>query len=912
MQLYRSVFLAGIGSHRDEKSNGEEDGGGSIAACCLSLWVESESKKPNSNSDIPPVVVATTTVVTTLTSSSSRVSSRLERERRCCEEQSEREQRGEDRDRLGEMPIPGLRLKQRVLDVQAYITKRRNSHSTPQPPERLERSSSPLTARLSLSSSSSNAVEIKNDHQSRASIKSAPGERPTSTDSTTTAPRGEGSGTAGSSSRNGSAVIILSGAPKSQNSPTQQQPTPCPPTQLTPPLPPLASPPTPSEPPIVSKFLENGDQDSPHSTPEISPVASPAASITTTTPVVTPASPQAVDSAFSFQPPRKEKSRAARPEFQQPLPHSIHQAQNAAYIRRPSQLARRQSLFPNTEGALIQNLLDPDGNNQQQQQQQQQPVPEENPTNNNFHSAPVDFHPLPTPATLGPEMPIRKVWVKRPGGSPTTVSVRNEDMVDDVRDVVLKKYQNALGRSYDAPDITLRIFPRHPRPRSLDHNQNHNHHGYNNHISVERMLNPDETLVHTLDEYFPGGQSIDEALVIDVPPLPLRKTPRPSPHTYAYGSTHESHLGIESNEYFPPMPLVPSSHNQSQIMNGGPQNVLSGPSIAVLTTGQVSNLPGSPGGGTRRGPARPGTRRLATSSPTIHASGPGVATAGTVMRARSRGNSDAANRDQPPPPPPIPTPPTEDIPQTVQTPPPARVASPLSTRIKKDKKQHASPAGLLPDGAVPPINVLIVEDNVINLRLLEAFMKRLKVRWQSAMNGKEAVEKWRAGGFHLVLMDIQLPVMNGLEATKEIRRLERVNSIGFQDPPLPKNAVLSDEDKLPNSILFKSPVIIVALTASSLQSDRHEALAAGCNDFLTKPVNFIWLERKVTEWGCMQALIDFDGWRKWKDFTNNNAGASDGKVKPRHGRQMQIARGAAAAEAESRRLDASSPITTVG
>lgn len=79
-----------------------------------------------------------------------------------------------------------------------------------------------------------------------------------------------------------------------------------------------------------------------------------------------------------------------------------------------------------------------------------------------------------------------------------------------------------------------------------------------------------------------------------------------------------------------------------------------------------------------------------------------------------------------------------------------------------------------------------------------------------------------------------------------------------------------------------------------------------------QPVNFIWLERKVTEWGCMQALIDFDGWRKWKDFTNSNAGASDGKIKPRHGRQMQITRGAAAAEAESRRLDASSPITTVG
>jgi osomolarity two-component system response regulator SSK1 len=36
-----------------------------------------------------------------------------------------------------------------------------------------------------------------------------------------------------------------------------------------------------------------------------------------------------------------------------------------------------------------------------------------------------------------------------------------------------------------------------------------------------------------------------------------------------------------------------------------------------------------------------------------------------------------------------------------------------------------------------------------------------------------------------------------------------------------------------------------------------------------QPVNFVWLERKVMEWGCMQALIDFDGWRKWKDFSSN-------------------------------------------
>ena len=123
-------------------------------------------------------------------------------------------------------------------------------------------------------------------------------------------------------------------------------------------------------------------------------------------------------------------------------------------------------------------------------------------------------------------------------------------------------------------------------------------------------------------------------------------------------------------------------------------------------------------------------------------------------------------------------------------------------------------------------------------------MKRLKVRWQTAMNGLEAVSKWRAGGFHLVLMDIQLPKMNGLEATREIRRIEKVNNIGVFSSsassalsPAEKERVPEpekEEDRLVNTEMFKSPVIIVALTASSLQSDRHEALAAGCNDFLTK------------------------------------------------------------------------------
>jgi osomolarity two-component system, response regulator SSK1 len=117
-------------------------------------------------------------------------------------------------------------------------------------------------------------------------------------------------------------------------------------------------------------------------------------------------------------------------------------------------------------------------------------------------------------------------------------------------------------------------------------------------------------------------------------------------------------------------------------------------------------------------------------------------------------------------------------------------------------------------------------------------------------------------------MDIQLPVMSGIEATKEIRRLERVNHIGvFTEETTDKP---SPEDEL-GDLPFPSPVIIVALTASSRDTDRNEALAAGCNDFLTKPVGAPWLERKAIEWGCMQALI-------WTAFERKRRRSEEGEV----------------------------------
>ena len=107
-----------------------------------------------------------------------------------------------------------------------------------------------------------------------------------------------------------------------------------------------------------------------------------------------------------------------------------------------------------------------------------------------------------------------------------------------------------------------------------------------------------------------------------------------------------------------------------------------------------------------------------------------------------------------------------------------------------------------------------------------------------------------------------MPVMDGIQATKEIRRLEKMSGApGY--PNSPTGTPISEGEKTPSdstsesrqpSTPFRSSVIIVALTASSLQTDRVAALAAGCNDFLTKPVSLQWLNSKIIEWGSIKAL----------------------------------------------------------
>ena len=490
---------------------------------------------------------------------------------------------------------------------------------------------------------------------------------------------------------------------------------------------------------------------------------------------------------------------------------------------------------------------------------QEQPPPPSN-QSSSVHKGLITSNPAPSTAETGyfgeptkKKMSFRKIWVKRAGASATLVQITEDDLVDDVRDRILKKYGNSLGRSFDAPDVTLRIIPG-DQSRPVRH------------PPAERTLGPEEPMNGVLDSYFPSGQTVENALIIDVPRRTPRHSPRPAPYHV------EDLRPVESgSDYFPIMPAgQPSPHlpTNVSVASGHTQSSHHLPphSMSVLNTGQVPPLP-SPSIRNPRHGHRPRIGRTQATSPTVMTAGVGSQSHGrhpSVPGLRAVTELSTSDSQKPflngaPVPPPLPTPPIpSDIPHRTAT-PPARASSPRPKNTNKSARKPKDdtsklPTGLL-NGAVPPINVLIVEDNIINLKLLEAFMKRLKVRWHTAMNGREAVSKWRGGGFHLVLMDIQLPVMNGLDATKEIRRLERLNNIGVfsssstngsttfgngvvgtegADEGSTEKVEEEEEDTSLNTALFKSPVIIVALTASSLQSDRHEALAAGCNDFLTK------------------------------------------------------------------------------
>ena len=114
-----------------------------------------------------------------------------------------------------------------------------------------------------------------------------------------------------------------------------------------------------------------------------------------------------------------------------------------------------------------------------------------------------------------------------------------------------------------------------------------------------------------------------------------------------------------------------------------------------------------------------------------------------------------------------------------------------------------------PGPAIRPLRILLAEDNKINQQLVTLLLRRAAHLVDVAENGELVVEAVRNGEYDVVLMDVQMPVLDGVQATKRIRAL-----------PPPRNAVP-----------------IIALTAHAMAGAREEYLAAEMDDYLTKPID---------------------------------------------------------------------------
>jgi CheY-like chemotaxis protein/HPt (histidine-containing phosphotransfer) domain-containing protein len=127
-----------------------------------------------------------------------------------------------------------------------------------------------------------------------------------------------------------------------------------------------------------------------------------------------------------------------------------------------------------------------------------------------------------------------------------------------------------------------------------------------------------------------------------------------------------------------------------------------------------------------------------------------------------------------------------------------------------------------------PLRVLLCEDNLINQKVALRLLQQLGYRADVAQNGLEALAALERAPYDLVFMDLQMPEMDGLTATQAIRQRQKAPS-----PP-------------PH---FDRRIVIVAMTASAMQSDRDRCLAAGMDDYLAKPIRPEDIRQVVERWG---------------------------------------------------------------
>jgi two-component system sensor histidine kinase/response regulator len=143
-------------------------------------------------------------------------------------------------------------------------------------------------------------------------------------------------------------------------------------------------------------------------------------------------------------------------------------------------------------------------------------------------------------------------------------------------------------------------------------------------------------------------------------------------------------------------------------------------------------------------------------------------------------------------------------------------------RHESNAEQGTGNAKLAPHSAlrVPhsALRVLLAEDNSVNRELASTVLQKLGHSVEAVWNGQEVLNSWKDGGFDLILMDVQMPILDGLETTTRIRQQEE-----------------GTERHIP----------IIGLTAHAMKGDREHGLAAGMDEYLTKPLQLEDLARAI-------------------------------------------------------------------
>ncbi|MEA5471749.1 PAS domain-containing sensor histidine kinase [Spirulina sp. 06S082] len=150
----------------------------------------------------------------------------------------------------------------------------------------------------------------------------------------------------------------------------------------------------------------------------------------------------------------------------------------------------------------------------------------------------------------------------------------------------------------------------------------------------------------------------------------------------------------------------------------------------------------------------------------------------------------------------------------------------------------------------PIYRVLVVEDRPENSQLLSKLLISVGFEVRIAENGKEGVEIWEEWQPHFIWMDMEMPVMNGYEATKLIRKKEGGKRMREER----EKRIRGEEENISQLALL--PVPIVAITASAFEEDRDIVIAAGCNDFVRKPFKEAIIFDKMAQYSGVRYIYE--------------------------------------------------------